>query len=95
MKNFILVGGNRILVNKSIESLYKVPKRKKVNLFLYAEKSRLKKKCEKSITFKKFLEDGKKNYKVSKNINYKIGDIKKKFTPKLKNVLFFSDCIWK
>ena len=54
MKNFILVGGNRILVNKSIESLYKVPKRKKVNLFLYAEKSRLKKNVKNLLLLKNF-----------------------------------------
>jgi methionyl-tRNA formyltransferase len=95
MKNLILVGGNRILENEPIETLYRIAKRKKINLFLYTEKIHLKKKCEKSITFKEFLQKRKINYKVSKNINHEIKDIKKRFTPELENVLLLTNCIWK
>ncbi len=95
MKNLILVGGNRILENEPIETLYRIAKRKKINLFLYTEKIHLKKKCEKSISFKEFLQKRKINYKVSKNINHEIEDIKKRFTPGLENVLLLTNCIWK
>ena len=86
MKNLILVGGNRILENEPIETLYRIAKRKKINLFLYTEKIHLKKKCEESISFKEFLQKRKINYKVSKNINHEIEDIKKRFTPGLEKL---------
>ncbi len=46
MKNLILVGGNRMLENEPIETLHKLTKRKKINLFVYTEKTHLNKKCE-------------------------------------------------
>ena len=95
MKNLILVGGNRMHENEPIETLYKLAKLKKINLFIYTEKVHLKKKCKGSISFKKFLEKRNINYKVSKNINKEIDDIKKRFSSKLENVLLLTSCIWK
>ena len=95
MKNLILVGGNRMHENEPIETLYKLAKLKKINLFIYTEKVHLKKKCKGSISFKKFLEERNINYRVSKNINKEIDDIKKRFSSKLENVLLLTNCIWK
>lgn len=95
MKNLILVGGNRMLENEPIETLHKLTKRKKINLFVYTEKTHLNKKCENSLSFKKFLDNREINYKVSKNINNEINDLKKRFPPKSNSYLLLTNCIWK
>ena len=54
MKNLILVGGNRMHENEPIETLYKLAKIKKINLFIYTEKLHLKKNAKDLFHLKNF-----------------------------------------
>ena len=95
MINLILIGGNRMGEEQPLETISQLSTKNKIKLFLFTEKIHLNKKTHNFTSFKKFLIKKRINYKVVKNINSEINEIKKSLSSNSRNILLLVNCIWK